>query len=381
MNAIKLSICIATLNRGNFIGETLESIVCQASDDVEIVVLDGASTDNTGGVVRQYQERFTGLRYFCQKTSMGVDHDFAEAVNLAQGEYCWLFSDDDLLKPGAIRTVLEAIKGQYALIIANSVVCNADLSKVLQPQRLPFRADRIYEAGENHRLLADTGDYLSFIGCVIIKRELWDAREKEKYFGSFFVHVGVIFQSLLPERALVIAKPLITIRYGNASWLKKYFEIWMFKWPNLIWSFEHYPDAAKRPACHKEPWRRLRALLLHRAKGTYTIDTYLKWLKPRLESSWARAASRAMAHFPGRIANLLAVAYYLAPRRGRPAQPLVLVDLMNSPFYFGKLLRPRSARSKLQSATNPSQGTVSQRPTAPDGISPLPLGKNDGQST
>lgn len=381
MNKFKLSVCIATLNRGNFIGETLESIICQASDDVEIVVLDGASTDNTCEVVRRYQERFPRLRYIRQKTSMGVDHDFAEAVSLAQGEYCWLFSDDDLLKPGAMQTVLEAIKDQYAVIIANSEVRNADLSKVLQPQRLPFLVDRTYESSETHRLLADTRDYLSFIGCVIIRRELWNAREKEKYFGSFFVHVGVIFQSPLPERALAIAKPLITIRYGNASWLEKYFEIWMFKWPDLIWSFEHYPDAAKRQACHKEPWRRLRTLLLQRANGTYTLSTYLKWLEPRLKSRWTRATSKAITHFPGRIANLLAVAYYSALRRGRPGQPLVLVDLMNSPFYFGKLLRPRPARSKLQSATNPSQGTVSQRPTASDGLSLLPQGKNDSQST
>ncbi|MBS0570647.1 MAG: glycosyltransferase, partial [Proteobacteria bacterium] len=47
---IKLSLCIATRNRGDFIGETLQSIAVQCDkyrEDVEIVVLDGASTDNT----------------------------------------------------------------------------------------------------------------------------------------------------------------------------------------------------------------------------------------------------------------------------------------------------------------------------------------------
>lgn len=329
MTHIRISICIATLNRGSFLGATLESIIEQATDDVEIVVLDGASTDNTGEVVRQYQERFSRLRYFRQEINMGVDQDFAEAVRLAEGEYCWLFSDDDLLKPGAIQTLIDATKGDYALIVANAEVRNADLSKVLQPQRLPLREDRIYQSTEHERLLADVGDYLTFIGCVIIKRELWKAREKDKYFGSFFIHIGVIFQSALPETVLVIAKPLISIRYGNAMWLDKYFEIWMFRFPNLIWSFTNYSDAVKLQVCRKEPWRKAKTLLLHRAKGAYTMDTYSRWLRPRLDSTWDRAKCKAIAYFPGRIANLLAVVYYSIL-----GHQLVLVDLMNSPFYF-----------------------------------------------
>jgi|HubBroStandDraft_1064217.scaffolds.fasta_scaffold92461_2 abequosyltransferase len=354
MNNLKLSVCMATLNRCNFIGATLESIISQATDEVEIVVLDGASTDGTREVVRRYQERFPRLRYFCQKANMGVDRDFAAAVGLAQGQYCWLFSDDDLLMPGAIQAVLDAINGGYALIIANAEVRNADLSKVLQPQRLTLNANRIYDLGESDRLLADVGGYLSFIGCVIIKHELWDAREKEKYFGSFFIHVGVIFQSPLPGETLAIAKPLISIRYGNASWLEKYFEIWMFKWPSLIWSFEDYPYAAKLRVCREEPWRRLKTLLLQRAKGFYTINTYRKWLEPRLESSSARAASKAIAYFPGRIANLLALIYLSFFIRGS-TRLLELLDLTNSPFYIGRFRKRRPIANQHQPSLRVSQ--------------------------
>jgi len=374
MNRLRISVCIATMNRGSFIGATLESIICQATDDVVIVVLDGASTDDTGEVVRRCQERFPRLRYFRQAANMGVDHDYAEAVRLAEGEYCWLFSDDDLMKPGAIQAVLDAISGQYALIIANAEVRNADLSTVLQPQRLPFSADRIYESSETPRFLADTGNYLTFIGCLIIKREFWDAREKEKYFGSFFIHVGVIFQSPLPERALAIAKPLITLRYGNASWLEKYFEIWMFKWPDLIWSFEQYPDAVKLQVCRKEPWRRIKTLLLLRAKGSYTIKAYLNLLKPRLESTWARAASKAIAYFPGRIANLIAVIYlsFFCPGS------LELVDLTNSPFCFYRFRKQGPVVSKHQLGMNLSCGPAPQRPVGQGAPSPVPLSKMDG---
>lgn len=335
MSDIRLSICIATRNRGTLIGATLESIICQATEQVEIVVLDGASTDSTGEVVRRHQAGFPRLRYFPQNVNMGVDQDFATTVELAQGEYCWLFSDDDLMKAGAIQAVLDAAAGQYGLIIANAEVRNIDLSRVLEPQRLPLKANRIYKSNESQHLLADAANYLTFIGCVIIKRQLWNAREREKYFGSFFVHAGVIFQSPIPQDTLVVAKPLISIRYGNAMWLDKYFEIWMFRWPELIWSFADFPDAVKLKVCRREPWRRLRTLLLHRAKGTYTIQTYRKWLERRLDSVWSRFKSRVIAYLPGRIANLLAILYFSALGE-RPGQPLELVDLRNSPFYYRK---------------------------------------------
>jgi len=171
---------------------------------------------------------------------------------------------------------------------------------------------------------------------VVINRQLWNAREKEKYFGSYFVHVGVIFQSPLPEDTLVIAKPLISIRYGNAVWLARSFEIWLFKWPNLIWSFPDYPDSVKFQACRKEPWRRMRTLLLHRAKGEFTMKHYIEWLEPRLDSFWTRALAKAIAQFPGRVANFLGVVYYTAFCR-RPDKRLRLLDLTNSPFNFRRL--------------------------------------------
>ena len=55
MDDIRLSICIPTYNFGEFIGATLQSIIKQATDEVEIVVVDGASTDNTAEVVRAFQ--------------------------------------------------------------------------------------------------------------------------------------------------------------------------------------------------------------------------------------------------------------------------------------------------------------------------------------
>ena len=346
---IKLSFCIPTLNRGPFLGTTLESIVSQATDEVEIVIVDGGSTDSTQEVIGQFQQRFASLRYFREDvergdfspqtpSSVGFDRDCDRAVELAVGEYCWLFTDDDLLRPGAVQTVLEATRQQCGLIVVNAEVRSGDLSKVLEPARLHLTADRAYKSTESQCLFTDVCNYLSFVGSVVIKRELWIARQKEQYIGTGFIHVGMVFQSPVPEKTLVVAQPLVTIRYGDALYMRssRYFEIWMFAWPNLIWSFQHYSDSAKRQVCRKEPWRRNRTLLLFRAIGAFSTNEYSNWLEKRLNSRRDKFAARLIASFPGSLANLIGVAYYYLS--GRPPGQFLL-DLLKSPFYFARAFK------------------------------------------
>src|SRR3990172_10682313 len=106
----RLSICIPTYNYGEFIGATLTSVADQFTDGLEVVVVDGGSTDCTPEVVRSFEERLPGMRYIRLTTRGGIDRDMAHTVAVATGEYCWLLSSDDVLRPGAIGA---GVKGFY----------------------------------------------------------------------------------------------------------------------------------------------------------------------------------------------------------------------------------------------------------------------------
>ncbi|HLX96493.1 MAG TPA: glycosyltransferase family 2 protein [Verrucomicrobiae bacterium] len=308
MNPIRLSICIATFNRGRFIGETLMSVLSQASDEVEVVVADGASTDNTEQVVRDFAERHPSLRYTRFERKGGVDQDYTKSVELARGEYVWLFTDDDLMQPGAIAAVLEAARRNYSLIIVNAEVRNLALDRQIAPRRIKWESDRVFSltSPERNDFLATVGGYLTFIGCMVIKRELWNCRDKAGYFGTAFVHIGVIFQSLLPGSVLVMARPWIVIRYGNAEWVPRKFGIWMFSLPALIWSFPDYADWAKKRVIPREPWRSLLVLLLNRAMGHYSLKDYEERLALLPQSQIGRNLRRAVAIAPIAPLNILA---------------------------------------------------------------------------
>jgi abequosyltransferase len=346
----KLSICISTFNRAGFIGETLDCLIDQLTQDTEIVVLDGGSSDGTQDIMQRYARACPRLRYVRQDTNQGVDRDFDRAVELAAGEYCWLMSDDDLLIPGAVGRVLEALRRPYSLVIVNAEVRDNDLKRQILPRRLRFREDRIYGPTELDRLFAEAGTYLTFIGCVVIERRVWLTRDRQTYYGSLFIHVGVIFQRPLPGDTLVIAEPLISVRYGNAMWKPRDFEIWMFKWPALVWSLPGPSDEARTRVCAREPWRELARLVFFRAKGCYSLQEYRRWISPRAGSAARRLGALTIALLPGMLLNWAALLYLSVVRPdaiGKDAA-LGLYEIRNSPYYF------RNRRKALANKRAPS---------------------------
>src|SRR3990172_9005823 len=307
---LRLSICIATLNRASFLKETLDSILDQASDEVEVVIVDGAYSDGTEEVVHALQQRFPCIRYMRRDNAMGVDRDFDAAVQHASGEYCWLLCDDDLLKPGAVAKVLTETRREHSLLVVNADVWDAGYLKLLEERRMKIEEDRVYPSPGIQTLFADTAEYMTFIGGVVIRRDLWMTRERERYFGTEFVHVGVIFQAPLPGTALVISNPLISIRYGMAQWTERSFDIWMFKWPELVWSLPDLSDDVKNRATRREPWRLLKNLLVYRAMGAYSAKVYHDKVRNRLRDCSQRAVPCLVSILPGRVLNLLGVAYF-----------------------------------------------------------------------
>jgi GT2 family glycosyltransferase len=100
-----VTVAVPNLNHGRYLGEALESIFIQGIG-VEVVVMDGGSTDQSLSVIRQWKGRLLSWRH-------GPDGGQAQAVNqgIAMGSapyVCWLNSDDMFL-PGGLQLLLSAL--------------------------------------------------------------------------------------------------------------------------------------------------------------------------------------------------------------------------------------------------------------------------------
>lgn len=107
-----VSVCIPTCNRADLIGKTLDALISQLTPEMEIIVSDNASSDDTAATVSARAAQCGSLRGFRNDTNIGLDANTIQAVRHAQGEYCWLLSDDDIVLPGAVERIIATLK-QY----------------------------------------------------------------------------------------------------------------------------------------------------------------------------------------------------------------------------------------------------------------------------
>lgn len=334
---VKLSICIATYNRAPFIADTLNSIIDQATNECEIVVSDNASTDDTERVVKECGKRSHRLRYIRQEKNGGMDRNFDDVVRRARGEYCWLMTDDDLVKPGAIAAILAAVSKHLSLIIMTTEVRDYTLSKVLEPKWPNFDSDRIYRPEELDRLFVDIRGPLN-INAIVFKRQLWIERETARFYGSLFIHMAVAFQERLPADALLIAQPYITYRAGNVQTYSSFVgELVWVTWPWIVENMA-ISDEARKKLSSPKPWRHFQELLVYRARGLYSCEEHRKWVRPRLHSMCEIFIAQLVVLIPGLLANVICMIFYSIPGvrwRGVWGSKVMRYWLRASRFHIG----------------------------------------------
>ncbi len=217
-----LSICIPTYNRAPFLRECLESALESAAGhpEVEILVVDNASADDTPALIERFQQRCPQIRYHRHATNIGGESNFYAAAQLATGEYIWLLGDDDKLFPHAIPLALRHLEQGYDFLVSNFSVWTNDFSAIKLKNMMPLRCDTVFD--DSDHLLASLSVQLGYISAVIIKKTLFLTPAREDYdayaaYGMAFLYV--VYASLAAHcHGLYLSDPLLCNRANPGGW-------------------------------------------------------------------------------------------------------------------------------------------------------------------
>lgn len=127
----KVSIITPSFNQDQFIEETIRSILLQGYPNMEYIIIDGGSTDETIGIIRKYE---TWLAYWVSEPDRGQSHAVNKGWEMATGDFIsWLNSDDYLMPEWARDSVLT-----FANDTEIELVCADLLTVDSQSQPSPF---------------------------------------------------------------------------------------------------------------------------------------------------------------------------------------------------------------------------------------------------
>jgi glycosyltransferase involved in cell wall biosynthesis len=102
-----VNVCIPTYNRRSRLEQSSASVLAQDHDNLELLILDNASTDDTEPFGRDLARRDARVRYVRQPRNIGMVPNFIDALARARGEYFMWLSDDDHVDPAYVRRCVE----------------------------------------------------------------------------------------------------------------------------------------------------------------------------------------------------------------------------------------------------------------------------------
>lgn len=100
---MKFSICIPNYNYGQYIGNTIQSVLNQNFDDFQVLISDNNSIDNSWEVIQSYASKDIRINAWKNLTNIGFSGNLDKVSNNAEGNFKILVSSDDLMNDGALK--------------------------------------------------------------------------------------------------------------------------------------------------------------------------------------------------------------------------------------------------------------------------------------
>ena len=214
-----VSVCIPVFNAEKTIAETIRSILGQTYRNMEILVFDNASTDNTPSLLCEFND--PRLKIYRNEVNIVPEKNFSKAVQIASGEYIALFHADDLYLPEMVEKQVAALQKDPAVgavfTLANFINSRGE---VIGESNLPLEL-RSKESHFFREIFEAILGSLNFLICpsAMVRSELYKGLmpfNVEKFRTS--ADLDMWFRILATHPIAILQEKLMSYRFSVDQW-------------------------------------------------------------------------------------------------------------------------------------------------------------------
>lgn len=174
-----VSICIPTYNRAKMAGKAIDSALAQTYQNIEVVVVDNASTDDIESLIATYHD--PRLKFNKNAKNLGLFGNFNRCIELARGKYVHILHSDDFIDQNFTKTCISFLEEHkdVAMTFSSTVIVD-EMGNTLQLDQ--SRKSMIYPAPEGFRKILSTRGVVS-CPTVVMRKNIYD--EIGAFAGEF----------------------------------------------------------------------------------------------------------------------------------------------------------------------------------------------------
>lgn len=116
-----IDVAVPCYQYGRFLRDSVNSIRVQPVDNLRILVIDNASTDDSREVAQQLACEDPRIEVITHKSNLGLHTSLNEAIEWAAAEYFMLFNADDVLAPGSLARAIAIMDRKPAIVFSHGV--------------------------------------------------------------------------------------------------------------------------------------------------------------------------------------------------------------------------------------------------------------------
>lgn len=209
---MRISIVTVVYNRAHVIADAIASVLSQAYQDVEYIIVDGKSTDGTVGVIREWEPKFDGRMKWISKPDKGIYDAMNKGIRMATGDVVAILNSDDFYhRTDALARVAAAFEEDPELQVVygdNVWVNGAEPDKVIR-----------YANGDNYNWFTARCGVMPPHATFFVRRENF---EKYGYYDTSYKICAdfereLMFLVKLKLKSRYLPFDFMTMRKGGVS--------------------------------------------------------------------------------------------------------------------------------------------------------------------
>lgn len=169
--SFKVSVIMSAYNSGKYISKSIDSIINQTYTNIELIIVEDCSTDNTREIIEEYKKKDNRIKVIYHTKNLGAGYSRYDGVKKITGDYTLFVDSDDYIDNNWIESLVKGAVNSGADIVSGGMVVEYETDDSIVKDFLPVIECYLKD---NMKFCKGANISYEFLNLSLVRAALWD---------------------------------------------------------------------------------------------------------------------------------------------------------------------------------------------------------------